>query len=204
MPANDIDTTTVSEATTPAISLRTILVMAGQLAGEGESLLSDALAALDLGDETIDADQVVAQALTDLNAAIRQIRTFKQARSAGVEFDRPALFAIGGGQIRDLTDLFTLYGATTVDAFNRRVSDESDFRFRVTLVTSDDDLPGVRIEASPPSSEVVASRELLFPFSRAQFGSAIEAVETEVVDAMTAGADPDLVADTAGNGAGVA
>src|SRR4051794_41522965 len=120
MPAND--TITTETPAVPTISPRFILVMAGQLAAQAEGLLSDALTTLDLTDDPEGIDETIAQALTDLNAAVKQVRAFKQARATGVAFDRPAVFQIGGGMIRGLADLFTLYGATTPEGFARRVA----------------------------------------------------------------------------------
>ena len=132
MPANDSVTTETPAV--PTVSPRFILVMASQLAAQAEGLLSDALTTLDLTDDPEGIDETIAQALTDLNAAVKQVRAFKQAQAAGVEFDRPAVFQIGGGMIRELADLFTLYGATTPEGFARRVAATSDFDLRVVGV----------------------------------------------------------------------
>jgi hypothetical protein len=185
MPANDTIDTTVTEA--PTVSLRQALVMAGQLTGEAEGLLSEALAALDLTlEEPEGVDDMIAAALTNLNAAIKQVRAFTQARAAGVAFDRPAVYQINGGQIRSLADLFTLYGVTTAEAFARRVDAESDFDFRVLEVGAapEGHRPGVRIEVRPPLPETVISRELAYPFSRVKWA--------EVVAWVEAGADAAL------------
>ncbi|MGE4164308.1 MAG: hypothetical protein AB7G23_21535 [Vicinamibacterales bacterium] len=188
MPENDTVTTTEA----PAISLRTSLVLAGQMAATADANLAEALACLDLGGDAAQADQMVASALTELNAAIRQIRAFKTARSAGAEFDRPAVYAIDGGQLRTMADLYTLYGATDEAGFARRFADESDLRMQAVVLDDDEqNVRAVRIEARPPASEQVYSREIGFPFTRAQWGAAVAAVETEVFEALEALASPE-------------
>lgn len=172
----------------PAVSLRDALVFASQYAASADDSLVQALAGLDTADPEVEADALVASALTDLNNAIRQVRAFKQARAAGVAFDRPGVFSVAGQQLRELADLYTFYGVTTPEAFARRTSAEWSVPCEVTTVTGENERPGVRIAARLPGTDRVFSRQLFFPFTRTQWSMAASMVENEV----TAALDPDV------------
>ena len=178
-------------ATTP----RTALIMASELAGNAEALLAQALVDAGTSDaEGIDA--LVAQALSDMNLAINQVRAFKRMRAEGQDIEGQPI-----RQVRSQADLLALYDVTTPEGFNRRLAQESDYEVRVVPLDN-----GVRVDALVPATDRVVSRELLFPFTRVRWGEAltyVQAAATAALEEQVAGAadeatDPMQMADETG------
>jgi hypothetical protein len=169
------------------IAPRDALVMAAELAGNAEALIAQALLGFDQS-EPEGADALVAQALADLNASVRQVRAFKAARTAGETPEVPTVHQTNGGMIRALADLYTLYGVASPEGFNRRLSSETDYDVRVVPI-EEGERAGLRIVGQPPTNEGPVTRELFFPFTRVAWGREMASVEVSCDQALARSAE---------------
>lgn len=172
---------------------RDALVMAAELSGNAEGLVSQALLGFDQASPE-GADALIAQALADLNAAVRAVRAFKAARAAGETPEIPTVHQTNGGTIRSLDDLYTLYGVSSPEGFNRRLAAESDYDIRVSPFEAGE-RSGVRIVGQPPTQEGPVTRELFFPFTRIAWGREMAMTEVSCDQALSRSVEADEPAE---------
>ena len=156
--------------------------------------MSDALTTLDLTDDPEGIDETIAQALTDLNAAVKQVRAFKQAPAAGVEStacrlpDRRRHDPRAGRSVHPVRGDYP-GGLRPPRGRNLGLRSPGGGR-RGRVRGRGRRSARCRVEVRPPVADLVISRSLAYPFTRSKWADSLAAAEAEAGQAIEDAANP--------------